>query len=65
MKNELTGWVVANTFDGDPIRIYEWSFAGLRKESIAKVIEGSRHDWNHWKRQGMRCVKAKQTTEIL
>ena len=58
------GWVIASM---DGTFIIPSTFARTRTDSITKwmkIWDESRTNWRKLKRQGYKCVKAKQTTEI-
>ena len=66
MKNKEIdkGWVIASengTF------IIEYTFSRTRTEAIKKWMQlwdESSCNWSKFKREGYKCLKAKQTTEI-
>ena len=63
-KEINTGWVIAS-MDGK--FIIESTFARTRTDAIdkwMKIWDETRTNWRKFKRQGCKCVKAKQTTEI-
>ena len=63
-KEINTGWVIAS-MDGK--FIIESTFSRTRTDAIdkwMKIWDETRTNWRKFKRQGYKCVKAKQTTEI-
>ena len=67
MKKSETdkGWVVAS-MNGTFIITY--SFAKTRSESIKKWMslwDKDRCNWRKFKRQGYKCVRAEQRTDII
>lgn len=67
MKNKQIdkGWVVASE-NGTFILTY--TFQRTRKDAIEKwmsIWDKDRRSWRKFKREGYKCVKASQTTELV
>ena len=54
---EEPGWVLLRNDN----TVMGWSFARTRTESIKELTRGSKQNWRKWRREGVRCVKAKRT----
>ena len=58
------GWVVASM---EGAFILPYTFSRTRADAIEKFMslwDKSRCNWRKFKRQGYKCIRAKQTTEI-